>query len=62
VTIRLLQTYERLAPFLKNEERRRAVAEQNETTWQAASQRSFPEGDRNDMEAAYQKARKALAS
>ena len=62
VTIRLLQTYERLAPFLKNEERRRAVADQNETTWQAASRHPFPEGDRIDMEAAYQKAHRALAS
>jgi len=62
VIIRLLQTYERLAPFMRDNEQRNAIADEIEATWQAASQHPFPKSDREDVEAACQDARKALAA
>jgi uncharacterized membrane protein len=60
VTVRLLQTCARIAPQLRTEEQRRAVSDQVEAAWQAASRIPDPGLDREAIDAAYRLARDRL--
>ena len=60
VTIRLLKTSERLAPFLQADDQRQALFDQVEAIGESVSTSSFARGDREDLEAAYKKAHRAL--
>lgn len=60
VTIRLLQTYARLAPQLRNAEQRQAVLEQAEATQEGASRMREVGLDREAVDAAYRLARERL--
>jgi uncharacterized membrane protein len=62
VLIRLLSTVERLAPKLQGAEDRSALVEQASAVWETANTRPLVKMDREDIEAAWQKARTALAS
>jgi uncharacterized membrane protein len=62
VLIRLLSTVERLAPRLQGAENHRALVEQAAAVWETANTRPLVKMDREDIEAAWQKARTALAS
>lgn len=62
VLIRLLSTLGRLAPKLQEVEDRNALVEQAAAVWETANTRPLVKMDREDIEAAWQKARTALAS
>ncbi len=61
VTARLLQTCARLAPQLRTEEQRRAISDQVEAVWQAASRIPDAGLDREAIDAAYRLAHDRLA-
>lgn len=62
VLIRLLSTIGRLAPKLQRAEDRSALVEQAAAVWETANTRPLVKMDREDIEAAWQKTRTALAS
>jgi uncharacterized membrane protein len=62
VLIRLLSTVERLAPKLQGAENHRALVEQAAAVWETANTRPLVKMDREDIEAAWEKSRTALAS
>jgi uncharacterized membrane protein len=62
VLIRLLSTVERLAPKLQGAENHHALVEQAAAVWETANTRPLVKMDREDIEAAWQKSRTALAS
>jgi uncharacterized membrane protein len=61
VLIRLLSTIGRLAPKLQGAEDRSALVEQAAAVWETANTRPLVNLDREDIEAAWQKTRTALA-
>ena len=61
VLIRLLSTLGRLAPKMQKSEDRRALLEQATAVWETANTRTLVKMDREDIEAAWQKARNTLA-
>jgi hypothetical protein len=60
VTIRLLQTYARLAPQLRNDEQRKAILDQTEAARQSMSCIPAISLDQAALDAAYQLARERL--
>lgn len=62
VSIRLLQTFARLAAQSEDPQLRQALAQQAEAIWEAASEQALVKSDRTDIEAAYRVARDALGS
>jgi uncharacterized membrane protein len=62
VLVRLLSTIGRLAPKLQGEDGRNALVEQAAAVWETANTRPLVKMDREDVEAAWQKTRTALAS
>jgi uncharacterized membrane protein len=62
VLIRLLSTIGRLAPKLQRAENRSALVEQAAAVWETGNTRALVKMDREDIEAAWQKTRAALAS
>ena len=60
VSIRLLQTFGRLAQEIDNPGVREALAQQLEAVREAASVETLVKSDRTDVEAAYRAAREAL--
>jgi uncharacterized membrane protein len=60
--IRLLSTIGRLAPKLQGAEDRSALVEQATAVWETANTKPLVKMDREDIEAAWQKTRTALAS
>src|SRR5277367_5942857 len=62
VLIRLLSTIGRLAPKLQTAQDRGALVEQATAVWETANTRPLVKMDREDIEAAWQKTREALAS
>src|SRR3984885_2026085 len=62
VLIRLLSTIGRLAPKLHRAEDRKALAEQAAAVWETANTRPLVRMDLDDIEAAWQKTRTALAA
>jgi uncharacterized membrane protein len=62
VLIRLLSTIGRLAPKLQTAQDRGALVEQAAAVWETANTRPLVKMDREDIEAAWQKTRAALAS
>jgi uncharacterized membrane protein len=62
VLIRLLSTIGRLAPKLQGAEDRTALVEQATAVWETANTKPLVKMDREDIEAAWQKTRTALAS
>jgi uncharacterized membrane protein len=62
VSIRLLQTFARLAEQSENEHLRQALSDQAEAVWEAVSVTALVKADRADIEAAYRKARVALGA
>ena len=62
VSIRLLQTFARLAEQSENQHLRQALSEQAEAVWEATSATGFVKADRADIEAAYRRARVALGA
>ena len=60
VMIRMLEICTRLAPLMKTDEQRRALLEQAEALWEAASSAPLVGVDRTDVESAFQAARHAL--
>jgi uncharacterized membrane protein len=62
VLVRLLSTIGRLAPKLQGADGRNALAEQAAAVWETANTRPLVKMDREDIEAAWQKTRTALAS
>jgi uncharacterized membrane protein len=62
VLIRLLSTIGRLAPKLQGAEDRNALVEQATAVWETANTKPLVKMDREDIEAAWQKTRTALAS
>jgi uncharacterized membrane protein len=61
VLIRLLSTIGRLAPKLQGAEDRSALVEQATAVWETANTKPLVKMDREDIEAAWQKTRTALA-
>jgi uncharacterized membrane protein len=62
VSIRLLQTFGRLARQVDNPRVREALAQQAEAVWEAASTDTLVKSDRADVEAAYHATREALTA
>jgi uncharacterized membrane protein len=62
VLIRLLSTIGRLAPKLQGADGRNALVEQAAAVWETANTRPLVKMDHEDIEAAWQKTRTALAS
>jgi uncharacterized membrane protein len=62
VLIRLLSTMERLAPKLQGADGRNALLEEAAAVWETANTKPMVKMDREDIEAAWQKTRTALAS
>jgi uncharacterized membrane protein len=62
VLIRMLSTIGRLAPKLQRTEDRNALIEQAAAVWETANTRPLVKMDREDIEAAWQKTRTALAA
>jgi uncharacterized membrane protein len=60
VSIRLLQTFARLAEQSEDQKLRQALSDQAEAVWEAVSVMALVKADRADIEAAYRKARVAL--
>ncbi len=61
VRIGLLQACARLAPHIREHEQRRALLAQVKATWEGASGEALAQADRDDIDAAYRRAREALA-
>jgi uncharacterized membrane protein len=61
VRIHLLQACARLAPHVQDHEHRRALRAQVKAAWEGASTEAITQVDRDDIEAAYRRAREALA-
>jgi uncharacterized membrane protein len=62
VLIRLLSTIGRLVPKLQRADDRNALLEQAAAVWETANSRTLVKMDREDIEAAWQRTRAALAS
>ena len=62
VIIRLLQTYARLAPLLRNDDQRQALIDQTEAARESASHNPEVGLDRTALDAAYRLARERLTS
>jgi len=62
VSIRLLQTFGRLAPQIEHLGVRAALGQQMEAVWEATSAETLVTSDRADLEAAYRAARGALGT
>ena len=62
VSIRLLQTFARLAEQSEDQKLRQALSDQAEAVWEAVSVMAFVKADRADIEAAYRRARVALGA
>jgi uncharacterized membrane protein len=62
VSIRLLQTFARLAEQGENPQLRQALSEQTEAIWEATSATALVKSDRADIEGAYRRAREALGA
>lgn len=62
VLIRLLSTLGRLAPKMQKSEDRMALLEQATAVWDTANTRTLVKMDREDIEAAWQKAKDVLAA
>ena len=62
VSIRLLQTFARLAEQSESQNLRQALSDQTEAVWEATSATGFVKADRADIEAAYRRARVALGA
>jgi uncharacterized membrane protein len=60
VSIRLLQTFGRLAEQVENPQVREALVQQVEAVWEGSSADTLVKSDRTDLEAAYRTAREAL--
>jgi len=60
VSIRLLQTFGRLAEQIENPRAREALAQQVEAVWEAASAEPLVHSDRTDLEAVYRSVRETL--
>ena len=60
VTIRLLQTFARLAEQIGDPQFREPLSQQIEAVWEAASAETLVKSDRADVEAVYRRACEAL--